>query len=73
MEREIGEVALKNLLPKPVPLLTLLKTFLTESDFLTEPLHLLKLLIEKKFVHEAIYDLLAVVREKMVTCYHRPF
>lgn len=52
-------------------LLFYIKMFTEQSDFLNEQLLTLNLLIDIKYIHPDVYDIMIQVREKMVTCYNK--
>lgn len=43
-------------------LLEFIKQFSEQSDFLTEPLNTLKLLVEKKFIHTEMYTIMDIIK-----------
>jgi len=52
-------------------LLELISASVSESDFCNEPLEVLRVIVEKKLLHKAVYAIINdVIKEKLITCYN---
>jgi hypothetical protein len=52
-------------------LMQILKEYVASNETVSEQFVILKTLIDKKFIHSEVYEIILLIREKMVQSYAR--